>query len=160
MDLFNIFSIFSFLFGLSLGSFLNVCIYRIPRDISILNPPSHCPDCKNRIRWYDNIPLLSYALLRGRCRDCKAYISIRYPVVELLEGTFSLSLFLRFGISIYYPLYLYFVSALIVITFIDLDFQIIPDILSISGIILGLLSSMNFSPRLREWVEEILSSLP
>ena len=158
MDLFNIFPIFSFLFGLSLGSFLNACIYRMPRDISVLNPPSHCPYCKNRIRWYDNIPLLSYALLRGRCRDCGAHIPIRYPIVELIEGIFSLSLFLRFGISIYYPLYLYFVSTLIIITFIDLDFQIIPDILSISGIILGLLSSLFFFKHL-SWHSSLLGIL-
>ena len=87
------------LFGLIIGSFLNVCIARIPLETSIVSPPSHCPRCKNPIRWYDNIPLVSFTLLRGRCRTCGQSISWRYPLVELLNGLLYLGAIFEFGFT-------------------------------------------------------------
>ncbi|MBW1721144.1 MAG: prepilin peptidase [Deltaproteobacteria bacterium] len=134
--------LFSFLFGLVLGSFLNVCIFRLPRERSIVRPPSSCPQCGHRIRFYDNIPVLSYILLRGKCRSCRAPIPIHYPVVELVTGLLSLSLFLRYGPSFSYGTLLIFSSSLVVISFIDLHHKIIPDIISLPGIAAGFLASL------------------
>jgi len=131
--------IFFFLFGSAIGSFLNVCIYRIPREKSIVNPPSACPACDKPIRFYDNIPILSYIVLRGKCRDCGTKISVRYPLVELLTSTLFLILYRKLGFTFELFVFLIFVSLLIAISFIDLDFQIIPDILSIGGVVLGFL---------------------
>ena len=121
------FYIFIFVFGALIGSFLNVCIYRIPRNQSIIWPSSRCPSCNNPINFYDNIPIFSYyLLLRGRCRSCKEKISGRYPFVEALNAFFYLLVFWRFGPGWSSAVYCILCSALIVITFIDLDFQIIP----------------------------------
>lgn len=128
----------AFVTGLVLGSFLNVCIRRIPAGESIVRPGSHCPGCKAAIRPYDNIPLISYALLRGRCRGCGEPISLRYPFVELLTGIAMVALVLHFGLTPVLPVYAAFLAALIVITFIDLDHQIIPDVISLPGIVIGL----------------------
>ncbi|MDB9823248.1 prepilin peptidase, partial [Deltaproteobacteria bacterium] len=128
----SIMTTFSFLFGLTLGSFLNVCIHRIPLRKSIINPPSSCPQCGQRIRFYDNIPIISYIALLGRCRHCRLPISIRYPFVELITGLLSVALFLKFSPD--YPQYFLFLilsAALIIISFIDLRLQIIPDSISI-----------------------------
>jgi leader peptidase (prepilin peptidase)/N-methyltransferase len=133
--------ILSLLLGLCLGSFLNVCIHRLPLKQSILRPASHCPWCGNAIRFYDNIPLLSYIFLAGRCRDCSKPISWRYPAVEALTGLISVLLFITYGINFQFFLLLLFLLALITISFIDLDHQIIPDIISIPGIAAGLLAS-------------------
>ncbi len=127
-------NIFSFVFGAVVGSFLNVCIYRIPAGSSIATPSSHCPRCKSPIRFYDNIPILSYLVLRGRCRACNEKIPIIYPAVETLTALISLSLFLKYGPSLQYLITFLFTSALIVITFIDLEHQIIPDVISLPGI--------------------------
>jgi len=134
-------ALFSVLFGLALGSFLNVCIYRIPLAKSIVNPPSACPDCGRRIRFYDNIPLLSYIFLSGKCRDCHCRIPLRYPAVEAITGLLSLALFIKFGPGYQYFLYLLFAAMLIIISFIDLSHKIIPNILSYPGIALGLAAS-------------------
>ena len=91
---------FAFLFGLIFGSFLNVCIYRIPLDKSVAWPPSFCPHCNKHIRWYDNIPVLSFIFLRGKCRHCNEKISIRYPLIELLTGLLTVLFVWRFGISL------------------------------------------------------------
>jgi len=123
------------------GSFLNVCIYRLPLNESIVSPPSSCPNCKEKIRFYDNIPLLSYILLLGRCRYCKYPIPWRYPAVEALLGVLSLALFIRYGLSYQYILFIIFVASLVTIGFIDLNHRIIPDVLSLSGIIIGLVAS-------------------
>lgn len=131
--------IFLFIFGLILGSFLNVCIYRIPLKISIVNPPSNCPECSEKIRFYDNVPVISYIILLGRCRHCRQPIPIRYPLVELMMGLLSVSLFIKYGLSCSYFLFLIFTAVLVVISFIDLQHRIIPDIISIPGIILGLI---------------------
>lgn len=127
--------------GLVIGSFLNVCIYRLPRNISIIRPPSACPVCSARIKPWDNVPVLSYIFLRGRCRGCGERISIRYPLVELMNGIFYLAAFNLFGLGWHLPFFLLFLSAMIVITFIDLDFQIIPDEITLPGIIIGLVSA-------------------
>lgn len=130
-----------FLFGAAFGSFLNVCIYRIPRDKSIVSPPSACPGCGQHIRFYDNIPIISYIFLRGKCRNCGSGISFRYPLVELLTAVLFLALYRKLGLSTGFFIQVFFVSLLIVISFIDYDFQIIPDILSIGGLVAGMLIS-------------------
>jgi leader peptidase (prepilin peptidase)/N-methyltransferase len=132
----------SIIFGAIVGSFLNVCIFRLPKEESIVWPGSHCPHCKNLIKFYDNIPLISYLLLRGKCRYCKEPISAQYPLVEGITALSSLVLFMRFGPSLAYITYFAFVAALIVITVIDLYHQIIPDVISLPGIGVGLLTSL------------------
>lgn len=134
-------SIIILIFGAIVGSFLNVCIYRLPRDKSIIVPNSYCPDCKKPIKFYDNIPILSYIILCGRCRHCNAKISIRYPIVEFITALLFLFLFKTNGLSIEFFVMIFFVSLLVVISFIDLEFQIIPDVLSIGGLIIGLILS-------------------
>jgi leader peptidase (prepilin peptidase)/N-methyltransferase len=109
-----------FLFGAIIGSFLNVCIYRIPAGQSIVSPPSRCPQCDTSIRWYQNIPIISYLLLRGRCAGCGKKISHRYPLVEALTGLLFVGVWLVFGWQAATPLYWVFAAALVVITFIDL----------------------------------------
>jgi leader peptidase (prepilin peptidase)/N-methyltransferase len=135
------FEIVSIIFGAIIGSFLNVCICRLPNDESIVSPGSHCPQCKNPIRVYDNIPLVSYALLGGKCRYCRLPISMQYPIVEGITALASLSLFMKFGPSFQYLYYFAFLCSLIVITVIDLYHQIIPDVISLPGIAVGLLGA-------------------
>ena len=135
------FHLFVFVFGALVGSFLNVCILRIPNGASIVSPPSHCPSCKTAISFYDNIPLLSYMILRGRCRACGAPISPRYFVVELLTAVLAVALFERFGLGFTFFVSFLFVAALIVISFIDLDVRIVPDVISLPGIVCGLMLS-------------------
>jgi leader peptidase (prepilin peptidase)/N-methyltransferase len=125
---------FAFIFGAAIGSFLNVCIFRLPAKTSIITPGSRCPHCLKPLRYYDNIPLISFILLRGKCRDCAGKISWRYPLVELLTAVLALMLFLKFGLTLKFFIFFIFIAALIVITFIDLDHQIIPDIISLPGI--------------------------
>jgi leader peptidase (prepilin peptidase)/N-methyltransferase len=132
---------FGFFLGTIVGSFLNVCIHRIPQGKSIVAPASHCPRCKTPIRFYDNIPLVSFIILKGRCRKCEAPISRRYPLVEFLMGLFSLMLLLRFGISTLYLIYLAFFASLTLVSFIDLPLRIIPDVISLPGIVIGLVIS-------------------
>jgi len=132
---------FGFVLGTIVGSFLNVCIHRIPQGKSIVVPSSHCPRCKTPIRFYDNIPLVSFIILQGRCRKCEAPISLRYPLVEFLMGLFSLILLLRFGISTFYLIYLAFFASLTLVSFIDLPLRIIPDVISLPGIVIGLVIS-------------------
>jgi len=134
--------IFSIIFGAIVGSFLNVCILRLPKEESIITPGSHCPHCNTPIKFYDNIPLVSYVLLKGRCRYCHNPISIQYPLVEGIAALGSFLLFLRFGPSVAYLIYFAFLSALIVITVIDLDIQEIPTVVSVPGIGAGLLASL------------------
>ena len=126
--------IWVFIFGLCVGSFLNVCIYRLPESKSIVHPRSMCPQCGTLIRFYDNFPVLSYLLLRGKCRHCQTPISFRYPVVELLSGLFAVGVSLKYGISLEAAIYYTFIATLLVITFIDIDHQIIPDMITLPGI--------------------------
>jgi leader peptidase (prepilin peptidase)/N-methyltransferase len=151
------FSILAFIFGAVVGSFLNVCICRMPKDESIVSPPSHCPNCDYKIRWYDNIPLLSYTLLGGKCRGCGTHISLQYPVVEFLNGVLTLALFIRFGPTLPFLVLFLFCSALVVITFIDLEHQIIPDEISLSGIVLGFVFS--FFLQGHSWLNSLLGIL-
>jgi len=130
-----------FSLGLIVGSFCNVCIYRIPRNESVIYPASHCPKCRTKIKPIDNIPLLSYILLKGRCRNCGSKISIQYPVVEFLTGLIYLIIYLIYGLSIQSLVYIILSSALIIIAFIDLQEQIIPDVISLPGIVVGLILS-------------------
>jgi leader peptidase (prepilin peptidase)/N-methyltransferase len=132
-----------FMFGMCIGSFLNVCIYRLPSSTSIINPSrSFCPQCNSAIQFYDNIPVLSYLWLKGRCRNCKAPISPRYPLVELLTGILAIAILLMFGLTLEGVVYFVFMSSLLVITFIDIDHKIIPDIISLPGIPIGLAASL------------------
>lgn len=130
-----------FILGLLVGSFLNVCIYRLPRSLSIVSPPSACPGCNAPVRPWDNIPVVSYILLGGKCRNCRGLISLRYPFVELLNGALYWSVVTFFGLGWHVPLICTLVSALVVITFIDLDFQIIPDSITLPCTVIGLLSA-------------------
>jgi len=123
-----------FVLGAVVGSFLNVCIWRIPQGLSIVFPASSCPQCGHSIRFYDNIPLVSYLLLRGRCRSCGERISLRYPLVEGLTALMALLLFWKFGLTLKFAAVFLFVSALILVAFIDIDHQIIPDVISLPGI--------------------------
>jgi leader peptidase (prepilin peptidase)/N-methyltransferase len=126
-----------FVLGAIIGSFLNVCIYRIPAGVSIVFPPSRCPKCLSVLRWYHNVPLFSFLVLGGKCGYCGAKISWRYPFVELINGLLFMLIFSRFGFSVPSVVYFLFISTLLVITFIDLDLQIIPDVISLPGIIVG-----------------------
>ena len=131
--------IFAFILGTVIGSFLNVLIYRLPRRISIIAPHSFCPNCKKSIKWYENIPVISYITLGGRCAGCGKRISFRYPVVEILTGLLFLYAFSRCGLSFEFLFMSFFFSAMIVVAFIDFSFQVIPDVVSMPGIILGLI---------------------
>jgi len=120
--------------GAAVGSFLNVCICRIPEGLSIVSPGSRCPKCGRPIRPYDNIPVLSYLLLGAKCRDCRGRISPRYPLVELLTAAFAWLVFRKFGLTPAFAAVFVFVCALIIVTFIDLDRQIIPHVITLGGI--------------------------
>jgi leader peptidase (prepilin peptidase)/N-methyltransferase len=129
-------------FGAVVGSFLNVVILRLPQDDeSIAFPGSHCPHCNQPLHWYDNIPLLSYLVLRGKCRTCRASISLQYPLVELSMAILAGMLFHRFAGSFEFFFYFTFFAALLVIIFIDIHHQVIPDCISLPGILLGLAGS-------------------
>jgi len=126
-----------FITGTVFGSFLNVCIYRIPLKKSLVYPPSECTSCGNRIKAYDLVPVLNYILLGGKCRHCRARISPRYPLVELLTGIILLSLYIKFGFSFAFFAYSVLMMILIAVFFIDIDYMIIPDELVIAGLIAG-----------------------
>jgi leader peptidase (prepilin peptidase)/N-methyltransferase len=131
-----------FMFGMCIGSFLNVCIYRIPGSKSIVYPASHCLNCEAPIQWYDNIPVLSYILLKGRCRHCDTRISLRYPLVEGMMGVLAVLFYLKFGWSPEALIYFVFTSILVVISLIDIDHMIIPDIISLPAIPICLLAAL------------------
>ena len=127
--------------GLLVGSFLNVCIWRLPAGEQVVRGRSHCRKCGREISWRDNIPLVSFALLRGACRQCRAPIRWRYPVVELLTAGVTMAVLHRFGTGPVGLVYLAFSYALITVSFIDLEFQIIPDEISLGGLVVGLVLS-------------------
>jgi len=126
-------------FGLVWGSFLNVVIYRLPRGFSIVRPPSSCPQCGNQIKAYENIPILSYLVLRGKCRSCKATISPAYPLVEALTPFCFLLVYIQYSLSPHFFVSCLFVSALIALGFIDYYHQILPDEVTLPGFVLALL---------------------
>ena len=143
---FGIMELGVFVFGILIGSFLTVCIYRLPREQSIITPRSACPQCEHMILWYDNVPVLSYVWLGGRCRNCQASIPYRYPIVELVNGVGYVAIFLRFGWGWPTVAYGIFFSALLIITWIDLDYLIIPDSITLPGIVLGALCALWILP--------------
>ncbi|MCJ7596618.1 MAG: prepilin peptidase [Desulfobacterales bacterium] len=151
----SVLTIFAALLGLVIGSFLNVCIYRIPLMKSIIHPPSSCPSCGQRIKFYDNIPLISYLLLLGKCRRCGHPIPIHYPMVEAMMGLLSTALFVRLGPSPQYVMLLLFSASLVTISFIDLHHKIIPDLISLPGILIGLGFSF-FPAALIPWSDSLI----
>jgi leader peptidase (prepilin peptidase) / N-methyltransferase len=136
------------LFGLGLvvGSFLNVCIYRLPREESIAWPASHCTTCNRTLRWYENVPVLSWALLRGRCRTCRSRIAMRYPIVELTTGALFLAGYFAFGLTPLLAVRLLFACAMVVLFAIDLEHQILPNEITLPGIAIGFLCSLALPP--------------
>jgi len=142
------------LFGLLIGSFLNVCIYRWPRDLSVVRPRSACIECEHPIAWYDNVPLLSYALLKGRCRHCHASIHWRYPVVELMTALCFAYLVHRHGLTLAAAKYCIFAALQIGLIFSDLDTLLLPDEFTLGGTVIGLA----FSP-FTQVPDQIFSSL-
>jgi len=137
-----------FFLGASLGSFLNVCILRLPKEESVVRPPSHCPKCNHSIRWFDNIPILSFLLLKAKCRDCKAKISIQYPIVEFLSGLIMVYFYNIYGISISAFVFSLFFYGLIVATFSDFQTRLIPDEVSLGLLPVGIIFSF-FNPVLK-----------
>ena len=147
---------FIFLMGASIGSFLNVVIYRLPANESIVHPRSRCPKCGHQITWYENIPILSYILLGAKCKECKSPISIQYPMIELLTATLALAIYFKFGLSWSLPVYFVFAAALIAVTFIDIPYQIIPNEISLPGIALGFGAS--FLTHQVTWVDSLVGA--
>lgn len=135
-------SLIVFALGASIGSFINVVVYRLPAELSILWPPSRCPRCLNQLKAYDNLPVLGWVSLRGRCRYCKSKISARYPVVEGLTGIVFLLIFLLFKVSILTIGYWVFCSWLLALALIDLDTMTLPNQLTQSGLVLGIIFQM------------------
>ena len=131
-------SVFVFLLGLVLGSFLNVCIYRLPLGGSVVHPRSRCPSCEAPIPWYQNVPVVSWLALRGRCARCAARISVRYPVVELISGLLLLTLWLVFGPGPAFPIASFFALSMLVLFFTDYDHQLLPDAITLTGLVVGL----------------------
>ena len=143
-------AIIIFIFGLLIGSFLNVCIYRMPKSESIIFPSSHCPNCKKSIFWYDNIPIFSYLALAGKCRSCKVKISLRYPLVEAITASLLTLLFVAFGLTPKFFAYSVMACGLVVATFVDFEIQEIPDEISLGGLVVGLLLAFAFPSILGE----------
>ena len=142
------------LFGLAIGSFLNVVIARVPAGRSLVHPASACPGCSASLTWYDNIPLLSYLVLRGRCRTCAMRISLRYPIVEALTAALLILAYVALGPSVDFLVALVLLPALVAMTAIDLDHQMIPDVITLPGIPLGLV--LNVTTGRLSWVESFI----
>ena len=134
--------------GLAVGSFLNVCIHRLPRKASIVQPPSSCPNCGYMLRWIDNIPVVSYVMLGGRCRKCRQSISIRYPIIELVTMAVFVLHYFVFGLDIILVPRLLFASILIVLFAIDLEHHLLPNVITLPGIVVGLAFSAMLPPGL------------
>jgi leader peptidase (prepilin peptidase) / N-methyltransferase len=136
-----VWTVASFLFGAIVGSFLNVVIARVPERESIVSPGSRCPICRKEIRFYDNIPVLSYLILLGRCRNCGHRISIRYPIVELMTACLGLGCYWKFGISPPFAVFFLFCAALVAVFWIDIDHMIIPNVITLNGMMIGVILS-------------------
>ncbi len=148
---------YAFALGAVVGSFLNVLIYRLPREVSILKtPPSSCPACSMPIRWYDNIPLYSWLALRGRCRDCGSPISLRYPVVELTSGVLAIAALLRWGLSVTGFEVAIFAWVSLALGLIDLDHQILPNVLTYPSIVLGL--AFSYFGGYTSWLDSLIGA--
>jgi leader peptidase (prepilin peptidase)/N-methyltransferase len=132
----------AFLLGLVVGSFVNVVVARVPERRSIVHPGSTCPGCGTAIAWYDNIPLVSFALLRGRCRGCQARIAWRYPVIEFVTGVLWALAWITWGPSPDFAVGALFLTALVTITAIDIERQIIPDVITLPGILVGIFATL------------------
>jgi leader peptidase (prepilin peptidase)/N-methyltransferase len=144
-------------FGSVIGSFLNVVIYRLPRNESLVKPSSHCPICETPVAWYDNIPILSYTLLRGSCRNCGKPISFRYPMIEFLTAILFLAAGLKFGLEWELLPALLFIAALIAIFFIDLDYYIIPNVIVLPAAAIGLAAMVAIDPD--RWLELLIAGI-
>jgi leader peptidase (prepilin peptidase)/N-methyltransferase len=134
-----LFASFVFAIGAIVGSFLNVVIHRYPREESVVFPPSHCPHCAAHIRAYDNVPIFAWLWLRGKCRNCRGPIDVRYPLVELANALFYVALFQRTGLGLALVPLAALVSMTIVLIYIDLEIQILPDVIDLPGVAIGLL---------------------
>ena len=134
--------LFIFIIGAMLGSFFNVCIYRLPRGEGIIFPGSHCPKCQAQLKPWDNIPILSYIFLRGKCRYCNGIISSRYILVESITGLLYLGLYLRFGLGVEFFYYIFFISVLVIITFIDIEHFLILDKITYPSMVVGLMACL------------------
>ena len=141
MEQFNLILLFVFLFGISFGSFLNVLIYRIPEGLNIATPPSACPKCNNRLKWYHNIPLFSWIFLRGKCAYCKEAIPLRYPLVEVANAAIWVALYLKLGTLWYLPFVALSFSMLLALSMIDLKYYAVPDSLNFAALIFALIQS-------------------
>lgn len=146
---------FVFLFGLLIGSFSNVCIYRIPKEESVAFPASHCTACNAPIRALDNIPVLSYLILGGKCRACGQKFSFIYPLIEITVALLIVAVYIRFGVSWEFLIYAVVSTTLVIITVIDYEHKIIPDIITLPGIVLGL----GAGSYLVGWVDSVLGFL-
>jgi leader peptidase (prepilin peptidase)/N-methyltransferase len=144
------------LFGLAIGSFLNVCIYRLPRRMSIVSPPSRCSACGHRLSWFENIPLVSYMVLRGRCCSCRAPVSLQYPIVELITAAMFAGLWWYYGPDLLLVPRLLLGCALIVLFFVDLEHQLLPNAITLPGILIGFVFSLLTEPG---WISSLLGVL-
>ncbi len=140
-------------FGLIVGSFLNVCIHRLPRGGSIVNPPSHCPSCRRALRWFDNVPVLGYMVLRGRCRACGEPISLMYPAVEVATAALFLLQYWHVGWQPLLVARVAFSGAMVVLFVIDLRHRILPNVITVPGIVVGLLASVVVEPG---WIDALI----
>ena len=154
-------SLFVFILGTVVGSFLNVCIYRLPREESVIWPASKCPHCAHPIRWFDNVPILSFFILRGRCRDCQGEISVRYATIETLTGIIFLWVSVFFGWTAHGVVALILFCSLLVASVVDLEHQIIPDEISFGGLAVGLILSSVFPEIYQEaiWWKGLIQAL-
>lgn len=139
-------AVFAFILGAMVGSFSNVCIFRLPMGKSIVQPGSHCFRCGRYIRWFDNIPILSFFFLRGKCRRCGLKFSPRYPLIELLTALLFLWLYFKFGLSPEFFIFAAFSASMVIMSFIDIDHRIIPDEIDLPGILAGIVLSAAYPP--------------
>ena len=143
-------------FGLVVGSFLNVCIYRLPRRESLNWPASHCTTCNRPLSWYENIPLASWLALKGRCRTCRAPISATYPIIEAITGVVFLAAYLLYGLTPLFAVRVAFAAAMIVLFVVDLQHRILPNVITVPGIVAGFLASLWLPPG---WMSSLLGLL-
>src|SRR5215831_11920122 len=144
------------LLGLIIGSFLNVCIYRLPRGLSPVKPRSGCTTCGHMLAWYENVPIVSYFVLRGRCRKCGESISLMYPIIEAITGAMFLAGYLLYGPGLLLAVRLLFGCAMIVLFVIDLQHRILPNVITVPGIVVGLLLSEVAGPG---WKESLIGAV-